>query len=61
MEIERAFKDYNTVRLHYSIGYYTPREFRRKFQNDDSFRNSYLKMKEGNREKKEMEVETNGS
>ena len=36
--IENAFKDYNEFRPHSSIDYLPPREFRRKFLNDWSFR-----------------------
>jgi len=46
--IEKAFKDYNEYRPHSSINYLPPREFRRKFLNDSTFRKRY--------EKKENEV-----
>ena len=37
------FKDYNEKRPHSSIDYLPPREFRRKFLNDPSFREEYAK------------------
>jgi putative transposase len=49
--IEKAFKDYNEYRPHSSINYLPPREFRRKFLNDSTFRKRY--------EKKENEVRVN--
>jgi transposase InsO family protein len=39
--IENAFKDYNEKTPHSSIDYLPPREFRRKFLNDKSFREAY--------------------
>ena len=48
IKIEKAFTDYNECRPHSSIDYLPPREFRRKFLNDPSFRNRL--------EKKEVEV-----
>jgi len=48
---EKAFKDYNEYRPHSSINYLPPREFRRKFLNDSTFRKRY--------EKKENEVKIN--
>lgn len=41
--IENAFKDYNEVRPHSSIDYLPPREFRRRFLEDQSFREKYVK------------------
>lgn len=46
--IERAFRDNNEFRPHSSIDYHPPREFRRMFLNDASFREKY--------EKKESEI-----
>ena len=46
--IGKAFTDYNECRPHSSIDYLPPREFRRKFLNDLSFREIF--------EKKEVEV-----
>ena len=54
--IEYAFHDYNEKRPHSSIGYLPPREFRRRFMNEQSFREEYLKSKS----KKTKEVEMNG-
>ena len=48
MEIEKAFYDYNECRPHSSIDYLPPREFRSKFLNEPTFRDSF--------EKKEVEV-----
>ena len=48
MEIENAFSDYNECRPHSSIDYLPPREFRRKFLNEPTFRIRF--------EKKEVEV-----
>ena len=48
IEIGKAFSDYNDCRLHSSIDYLPPREFRRKFLDDPSFRERF--------EKKEVEV-----
>jgi len=48
IKIEKAFTDYNECRPHSSIDYLPPREFRRKFLNEGSFRNRL--------EKKEVEV-----
>ncbi|MCL4413109.1 MAG: integrase core domain-containing protein [Candidatus Thermoplasmatota archaeon] len=39
--IEKAFMDYNEKRLHSSVEYLPLREFRRKFLNDQSFREGY--------------------
>jgi transposase InsO family protein len=41
--IESAFTDYNEKRPHSSIDYLPPREFRRKFLNDQSFREAYTR------------------
>ncbi len=41
--IENAFTDYNEERPHSSIDYLPPREFRKKFLNDKSFREVYTK------------------
>ncbi len=41
--IESALTDYNEKRPHSSIDYLPPREFRRKFLNDWSFRESYTR------------------
>ena len=41
--IENAFTDYNEKRPHSSIDYLPPREFRRKFLNDQSFREAYTR------------------
>ena len=41
--IENAFTDYNEKRPHSSIDYLPPREFRRKFLNDWSFREAYTR------------------
>ena len=41
--IESAFTDYNEKRPHSSIDYLPPREFRRKFLNDQSFREGYTR------------------
>ena len=41
--IENAFKDYNEFRPHSSIDYLPPREFRRRFLKDQSFREKYVK------------------
>jgi transposase InsO family protein len=41
--IEKAFKDYNEHRPHSSIDYLPPREFRRRFLEDQSFREKYVK------------------
>ena len=41
--IEKAFTDYNENRPHSSIDYLPPREFRRKFLNDQSFRESFTR------------------
>ncbi len=38
IEIGKAFSDYNECRPHSSIDYFPPREFKRKFLNDSSFR-----------------------
>ncbi|AKA49073.1 hypothetical protein IX51_10170 [uncultured archaeon] len=46
--IEKAFTDYNECRPHSSIDYLPPREFRRKFRDDQAFRERF--------ESKEMEV-----
>ena len=48
IEIEKAFYDYNECRPHSSIDYLPPREFRRKFLNEPTFRIRF--------EKKEVEV-----
>ena len=48
MEIEKAFSDYNECMPHSSIDYLPPREFRRKFLNEPTFRIRF--------EKKEVEV-----
>ncbi len=47
-EIGKAFSDYNECRPHSSIDYLPPREFRRKFLNDQTFREKF--------EEKEIEV-----
>ena len=39
--IENAFTDYNEKRPNSSIDYLPPRVFRRKLQNERSFRDSY--------------------
>ena len=44
--IELAFNDYNEKRPHSSIDYLPPREFRRKFLNDQSFREGHIKRME---------------
>ena len=44
--IDKAFYDYNDKRPHSSIDYLPPREFRRKFLNDQSFRESHIKRME---------------
>ena len=41
--IDKAFTDYNEKRPHSSIDYLPPREFRRKFLNDWSFRESFTR------------------
>ena len=41
--IENDFKDYNDNRPHSSIDYLPQSEFRKKFLNDQSFRDSYIK------------------
>jgi len=41
--IENAFTDYNEKRPHSSIDYLPPRVFRRKFLNDQSFREAYTR------------------
>ena len=41
--IESAFTDYNEKRQHSSLDYLPPRELRRKFLNDWSFRESYTR------------------
>ena len=41
--IENAFTDYNEKRPHSSVDYLPPRVFRRKFQNDQSFREDYTR------------------
>ena len=43
IEIGKAFSDYNECRPHSSIDYLPPREFRRKFQNDQTFRGRFEK------------------
>ena len=48
IEIEKAFTDYNEYRPHSSIDYLPPRDFRKKFLDDPSFRERF--------EKKEVEV-----
>ena len=48
IEIGKAFYDYNECRPHSSIDYLPPREFRRKFLDDPTFRERF--------EKKEVEV-----
>ena len=40
---ENAFTDYNEFRPHSSIDYLPPKEFRRKFLNDWSFREAYTR------------------
>ncbi len=52
-EIEKAFYDYNECRPHSSIDYLPPREFRRKFLNELTFRDRF--------EKKEVEVKLDGN
>ena len=49
--IGKAFTEYNECRLHSSIDYLPPREFRRKFLDDPAFRERL--------EKKEVEVRLN--
>ena len=44
--IELAFNDYNEKRPHSSIDYLPPREFRRKFLKDQSFREGHIKRME---------------
>ncbi len=44
--IDKAFYDYNDKRPHSSIDYLPPRELRRKFLNDQSFRESHMKRME---------------
>ena len=41
--IENAFTDYNEKRLHSSLDHLPPGEFRRKFLNDQSFREPYTR------------------
>ena len=41
--IEKAFKDYNELRPHSSIDYLPPKEFRKRFLEDQSFREKYVK------------------
>ncbi|MCL4411908.1 MAG: integrase core domain-containing protein [Candidatus Thermoplasmatota archaeon] len=41
--IEKAFKDYNEYRPHSYIDYLPPREFRRRFLEDQSFEEKYMK------------------
>ena len=41
--IENAFTDYNEKRSHSSVDYLPPRVFKRKFQNDQSFREGYTR------------------
>lgn len=41
--LENAFKDYNEKRPHSSMDYFPPREFRKKFLNEQSFRESYTR------------------
>ena len=41
--IESAFTDYNKKRPHSSVDYLPSRVFRRKFQNDQSFREGYTR------------------
>ena len=41
--IEKAFKDYNEFRPHSSIDYLPPKEFRKRFLEDQSFRENYVK------------------
>ena len=41
IEIGKAFSDYNECRPHSSVDYLPPREFRRKFLNDLSFRERF--------------------
>ena len=44
--IENAFTDYYEKRPHSSVYYLPPRVFRRKFQNDQSFREGYIREQE---------------
>ncbi len=41
--IEKAFKGYNEFRLHSFIDYLPPKEFRKRFLEDRSFREKYVK------------------
>ena len=43
LAIEKAFKDYNEFRPHSSIDYLPPRAFRRRFLENQSFREKYVK------------------
>ena len=41
--IENAFTDYNEFRPHSSIDYLPPKEFRKRFLDDQSFKEKYVK------------------
>jgi len=39
--IKEAYKDYNTVRPHSTIGYLPPKEFKKRWEEDEKFREKY--------------------
>jgi putative transposase len=50
--MEYAFNDYNSVRLHSSIGYLPPDEFERRLREEDGFRDKFLEDKKRKEEKR---------
>ena len=57
--MEYAFKDYNNFRPHSSIGYLTPVEFEKQWNNSEEFRNRFMeerKKKEERRLKRKINI-----